>query len=231
NTVIRTTIPSKPCGGTSLPVWCDRQDRDVRAEIGCKPHVCKGDPETKGRVRGAGEAITAREQCVCRSGITTFRKRSPPSLTMYTPRKLISGLLNRCPWHHCHRTCAGAAARLSVQEALAKVEGSTTNIKIQAANGDPEAGADARFFSVPAFLTVSGQLHLEVMSGGITHVFTFGPTFRAENSQTRRHLAEFYMVEAEISFTKSLEDIMQVSPFVSVCTSRIILDWALRFVT
>ncbi|XP_029898214.1 probable asparagine--tRNA ligase, mitochondrial isoform X3 [Aquila chrysaetos chrysaetos] len=43
-----------------------------------------------------------------------------------------------------------------------------------------------------------------------THVFTFGPTFRAENSQSCRHLAEFYMVEAELSFTESLEDIMQV---------------------
>uniref|UniRef100_A0A8C3E854 asparagine--tRNA ligase n=1 Tax=Corvus moneduloides TaxID=1196302 RepID=A0A8C3E854_CORMO len=66
------------------------------------------------------------------------------------------------------------------------------------------------FFSVPAFLTVSGQLHLEVMAGAFTHVFTFGPTFRAENSQSRRHLAEFYMVEAELSFTESLQDIMQV---------------------
>ncbi|XP_068037783.1 asparaginyl-tRNA synthetase isoform X6 [Anomalospiza imberbis] len=43
-----------------------------------------------------------------------------------------------------------------------------------------------------------------------THVFTFGPTFRAENSQSRRHLAEFYMVEAELSFTENLQDIMQV---------------------
>ncbi|KGL80920.1 hypothetical protein N309_06490, partial [Tinamus guttatus] len=66
------------------------------------------------------------------------------------------------------------------------------------------------FFDVPAFLTVSGQLHLEVMAGAFTHVFTFGPTFRAENSQSRRHLAEFYMVEAELSFTESLQDITQV---------------------
>ncbi|NXG70642.1 SYNM protein, partial [Baryphthengus martii] len=66
------------------------------------------------------------------------------------------------------------------------------------------------FFDVPAFLTVSGQLHLEVMAGAFTRVFTFGPTFRAENSQSRRHLAEFYMVEAELSFTESLQDIMQV---------------------
>ncbi|XP_038842862.1 probable asparagine--tRNA ligase, mitochondrial isoform X1 [Salvelinus namaycush] len=66
------------------------------------------------------------------------------------------------------------------------------------------------FFSVPAYLTVSGQLHLEVMAGAFPGVYTFGPTFRAENSQSRRHLAEFYMVEAEISFTQSLEDLMKV---------------------
>ncbi|NWZ49998.1 SYNM protein, partial [Haliaeetus albicilla] len=73
-----------------------------------------------------------------------------------------------------------------------------------------EPAEKTHFFDVPAFLTVSGQLHLEVMAGAFTHVFTFGPTFRAENSQSRRHLAEFYMVEAELSFTESLEDIMQV---------------------
>uniref|UniRef100_A0A4W5KLZ1 Asparaginyl-tRNA synthetase 2, mitochondrial n=1 Tax=Hucho hucho TaxID=62062 RepID=A0A4W5KLZ1_9TELE len=66
------------------------------------------------------------------------------------------------------------------------------------------------FFSVPVYLTVSGQLHLEVMAGAFPGVYTFGPTFRAENSQSRRHLAEFYMVEAEISFTQSLEDLMKV---------------------
>ncbi|XP_068601325.1 asparaginyl-tRNA synthetase [Brachionichthys hirsutus] len=69
---------------------------------------------------------------------------------------------------------------------------------------------DENFFSVPAFLTVSGQLHLEVMSGAFSKVYAFGPTFRAENSQSRRHLAEFYMVEAEISFTQSLEDLTKV---------------------
>ncbi|KAM3615844.1 uncharacterized protein V6R79_008626 [Siganus canaliculatus] len=69
---------------------------------------------------------------------------------------------------------------------------------------------DENFFSVPAFLTVSGQLHLEVMSGAFSRVYSFGPTFRAENSQSRRHLAEFYMVEAEVSFTQSLEDLTEV---------------------
>ncbi|XP_008424626.1 asparaginyl-tRNA synthetase isoform X2 [Poecilia reticulata] len=74
----------------------------------------------------------------------------------------------------------------------------------------PAMVGDENFFSVPAFLTVSGQLHLEVMSGAFSRVYTFGPTFRAENSQSRRHLAEFFMVEAEISFTESLEDLTKV---------------------
>ncbi|KAM6987916.1 asparaginyl-tRNA synthetase isoform 1-T1 [Tautogolabrus adspersus] len=74
----------------------------------------------------------------------------------------------------------------------------------------PESNEGENFFSVPAFLTVSGQLHLEVMSGALSKVYTFGPTFRAENSQSRRHLAEFYMVEAEVSFTESLEDLTKV---------------------
>ncbi|XP_070826323.1 asparaginyl-tRNA synthetase [Chaetodon trifascialis] len=74
----------------------------------------------------------------------------------------------------------------------------------------PETEENENFFSVPAFLTVSGQLHLEVMSGAFSRVYTFGPTFRAENSQSRRHLAEFYMVEAEVSFTQSLEDLTKV---------------------
>uniref|UniRef100_UPI003AAD7CB0 asparaginyl-tRNA synthetase isoform X2 n=1 Tax=Centroberyx gerrardi TaxID=166262 RepID=UPI003AAD7CB0 len=73
-----------------------------------------------------------------------------------------------------------------------------------------EKEEDGNFFSVPAFLTVSGQLHLEVMSGAFSGVYTFGPTFRAENSQSRRHLAEFYMVEAEVSFTQSIEDLTKV---------------------
>uniref|UniRef100_A0A8C1N8E2 Aminoacyl-transfer RNA synthetases class-II family profile domain-containing protein n=1 Tax=Cyprinus carpio TaxID=7962 RepID=A0A8C1N8E2_CYPCA len=48
------------------------------------------------------------------------------------------------------------------------------------------------------------------MAGAFSAVYTFGPTFRAENSQSRRHLAEFYTVEAEIAFTESLDDLMKV---------------------
>jgi asparaginyl-tRNA synthetase len=47
-------------------------------------------------------------------------------------------------------------------------------------------------------LTVSGQLHAEAMATALSRVYTFGPTFRAENSTGTRHLAEFYMLEAEV---------------------------------
>lgn len=89
-------------------------------------------------------------------------------------------------------------------------EGAGELFQIGVSNEAKDSAEKTHFFNVPAFLTVSGQLHLEVMAGAFTHVFTFGPTFRAENSQSRRHLAEFYMVEAELSFTESLQDIMQV---------------------
>lgn len=56
------------------------------------------------------------------------------------------------------------------------------------------------FFARPAFLTVSGQLEAETLALGMTNVYTFGPTFRAENSSTSRHLAEFWMIEPEMAF-------------------------------
>ncbi|XP_057862195.1 asparagine--tRNA ligase, cytoplasmic 1 [Cryptomeria japonica] len=63
------------------------------------------------------------------------------------------------------------------------------------------------FFARQAFLTVSGQLQVETYACALSSVYTFGPTFRAENSHTSRHLAEFWMVEPEIAFA-DLEDDM-----------------------
>ena len=56
------------------------------------------------------------------------------------------------------------------------------------------------FFGKPTYLTVSGQLEAEIMAMAFTNVYTFGPTFRAENSNTSRHLAEFWMMEPEMAF-------------------------------
>jgi asparaginyl-tRNA synthetase len=55
-------------------------------------------------------------------------------------------------------------------------------------------------FGRPTYLTVSGQLEAEIMATAFSNVYTFGPTFRAENSNTARHLAEFWMVEPEVAF-------------------------------
>jgi asparaginyl-tRNA synthetase len=62
------------------------------------------------------------------------------------------------------------------------------------------------FFGREAFLTVSGQLNVEAYCLALTNVYTFGPTFRAENSNTSRHLAEFWMIEPEIAFAGLAED-------------------------
>jgi asparaginyl-tRNA synthetase len=56
------------------------------------------------------------------------------------------------------------------------------------------------FFGKKAFLTVSGQLEAEIYATALSRVYTFGPTFRAENSNTARHLAEFWMIEPEVAF-------------------------------
>ena len=62
------------------------------------------------------------------------------------------------------------------------------------------------FFGKETFLTVSGQLNAEAYALAMSKVYTFGPTFRAENSNTTRHLAEFWMVEPEIAFADLAED-------------------------
>ncbi|CAI9759453.1 unnamed protein product [Fraxinus pennsylvanica] len=62
------------------------------------------------------------------------------------------------------------------------------------------------FFGKPAFLTVSGQLNAEAYATALTDVYTFGPTFRAENSNTSRHLAEFWMIEPELAFADLDDD-------------------------
>jgi asparaginyl-tRNA synthetase len=62
------------------------------------------------------------------------------------------------------------------------------------------------FFGKQAHLTVSGQLNVETYCTALSRVYTFGPTFRAENSNTSRHLAEFWMIEPEIAFASLKED-------------------------
>ena len=65
---------------------------------------------------------------------------------------------------------------------------------------DGSVDQEEDFFGKPVFLTVSGQLEAEIFALALADVYTFGPTFRAENSNTSRHLAEFWMVEPEVAF-------------------------------
>ncbi|XP_063365933.1 asparaginyl-tRNA synthetase [Cydia amplana] len=66
---------------------------------------------------------------------------------------------------------------------------------------------DTVYFGTKTFLTVSGQLHLEAICRGMGNVYTLGPTFRAENSRSRLHLSEFYMLEGEIAFCDNIKDL------------------------
>jgi asparaginyl-tRNA synthetase len=69
---------------------------------------------------------------------------------------------------------------------------------------------DSEFFDRPAYLTVSSQLHLEALAQALTRVYTIAPCFRAERSQTNRHLSEFWMLEAEWGFTRDVNEVCQV---------------------
>lgn len=71
---------------------------------------------------------------------------------------------------------------------------------------DNKIDFDRDFFGKEAFLTVSGQINVESYACSLSRVYTFGPTFRAENSNTSRHLSEFWMIEPEIAFADLNDD-------------------------
>ncbi len=87
--------------------------------------------------------------------------------------------------------------------------------------GKVDFGKD--FFGQEAFLTVSGQINVEAYCLAMNKVYTFGPTFRAENSNTARHLAEFWMVEPEIAFADLIDDATLAEDFLKAIF-RAVLD-------
>jgi asparaginyl-tRNA synthetase len=114
---------------------------------------------------------------------------------------------NKRGFHYIHTPiitasdCEGAGAMFQV---TTSVEHSEKGYAVK--KSDP---ADD-FFGKPAYMTVSGQLEAETLALGLTNVYTFGPTFRAENSATSRHLSEFWMIEPEMAFC-SLEGNMNLA--------------------
>ena len=81
---------------------------------------------------------------------------------------------------------------------------------------------DDDFFGKQASLTVSGQLEGELAAMSLGAIYTFGPTFRAENSNTPRHLAEFWMIEPEVAFNEIAENMQLAEDFIKYC-----IQWAL----
>ena len=98
------------------------------------------------------------------------------------------------------------------------VEGKIEEDKVDATPKEEEPQKKIKdFFDKKASLTVSGQLAVENYACALTNVYTFGPTFRAENSHTSRHLAEFWMIEPEICFA-GLEELFQlVEGYIKFC--------------
>ncbi len=85
-----------------------------------------------------------------------------------------------------------------------------TTMDLQDIPENPDGSVDYKqdFFGKPANLTVSGQLNAEMFAMAFKNVYTFGPTFRAENSNTTRHAAEFWMIEPEIAFADLKDDMI-----------------------
>jgi asparaginyl-tRNA synthetase len=88
------------------------------------------------------------------------------------------------------------------------------------AGGEGSIDFTKDFFHRPTFLTVSGQLQAEIFACALGKVYTFGPTFRAENSNTPRHLAEFWMIEPEMAFYDLQDNMTLAEAFIK----RILAD-------
>ncbi|KAL8289134.1 hypothetical protein RB597_000965 [Gaeumannomyces tritici] len=100
--------------------------------------------------------------------------------------------------------CEGAGEAFTLRPAA--------DIAISDCDGTGETSASAPpFFGSPKYLTVSSQLHLEALAQSVNNVWTLSPTFRAEKSDTARHLSEFYMLEAEMAFVDGMDPVMDLA--------------------
>lgn len=112
--------------------------------------------------------------------------------------------------------CEGAGEQFTVSTLLPE----HCRIKDLPATKDGHLDFSKDFFGRRCSLTVSGQLNVETHATALSDVYTFGPTFRAENSHTARHLAEFWMIEPEICFADLADDMALA---VSMIYARLLL--------
>lgn len=85
------------------------------------------------------------------------------------------------------------------------------------------------FFGQPAYLSQSGQLYAEAMSMAMNKVYTFGPTFRSEKSNTPRHLAEFWMIEPEVAFATNEDNMILIERFVKSVIAHVLDKCKIEF--
>jgi len=116
--------------------------------------------------------------------------------------------------------CEGAGEMFAITTLLNGIKGLKDVPRI-AETDKPDYSKD--FFGRPTYLTVSGQLNGEIYACALSKIYTFGPTFRAENSHTTRHLAEFWMIEPEIAFA-DLKDNMDIAEAYLKYTIQYLLD-------
>lgn len=88
--------------------------------------------------------------------------------------------------------------------------------------GGAEIDYSQDFFGRRAYLTVSGQLNGEYYASALSNIYTFGPTFRAEDSHTSRHLAEFWMIEPEMAFCALEDDMQCAEDYVRHCCAHLL---------
>mmetsp|Transcript_15621 Transcript_15621/g.19056 ORF Transcript_15621/g.19056 Transcript_15621/m.19056 type:complete len:558 (-) Transcript_15621:1275-2948(-) len=107
----------------------------------------------------------------------------------------------------------GAGEQFTVTTLLPQSDVENKQIKIDYAQD---------FFGRKCGLTVSGQLNVETHAVALSDCYTFGPTFRAENSHTSRHLAEFWMIEPEVSFANLYDDINLATDYLKYCVAAVL---------
>lgn len=172
------------------------------------------------RVLGANDATTSPIQKKYQSAeylrtIPHLRPRLPLNALLLRLRSLVTAQVTshfaRNDFIQCHppiitsSDCEGAGEVFTVEPAAS----AATSASALGSTNQPKKLPDP-FFGSPKYLTVSSQLHLEALAQSIDKVWTLSPTFRAEKSDTARHLSEFYMLEAEIAFVDDLKDVMDV---------------------
>ncbi|KAL1594967.1 asparaginyl-tRNA synthetase [Nothophoma quercina] len=171
-------------------------------------------------VLGANDATTSPIQKKYQSAeylrtIPHLRPRLPLNALLLRLRSLVTAQVTshfaKNDFIQCHppiitsSDCEGAGEVFTIEPAAS----GATDAPVPGLESQPKKLPDP-FFGSPKYLTVSSQLHLEALAQSVDKVWTLSPTFRAEKSDTARHLSEFYMLEAEVAFVDDMKDVMDV---------------------